>query len=51
MVPNKQIIDQVLVNHTKNGKTRVEVPVGIAYKEHIPQACSALIESRQGPER
>jgi small conductance mechanosensitive channel len=43
VIPNKQIIDQVLVNHTKHGQTRVDVPVGIAYKEHIPQARSTLL--------
>ena len=43
VIPNKQIIDQVLVNHTKNGQTRVDVPVGIAYKEHIPRARSTLL--------
>ena len=45
VIPNKQIIDQVLVNHTKHGMTRVDVPVGIAYKEYIPQARLALIEA------
>ena len=45
VIPNKQIIDQVLVNHTKNGRTRVDVPVGIAYKEYIPQARAALLEA------
>ena len=50
VIPNKQIIDQVLVNHTKHGRTRVDVPVGIAYKEYIPQARSALIEAVGGLE-
>jgi small conductance mechanosensitive channel len=43
VIPNKQIIDQVLVNHTKHGRTRVDVPVGIAYKEEIPQARATLL--------
>ena len=43
VIPNKQIIDQVLVNHTKNGQTRVDVPVGIAYKENIPRARATLL--------
>jgi small conductance mechanosensitive channel len=45
VIPNKQIIDQVLVNHTKNGRTRVDVPLGIAYREHIPQARAALLQA------
>jgi small conductance mechanosensitive channel len=34
VIPNRTIIDQVLVNHSKHGETRVDVPVGIAYKEN-----------------
>ncbi len=33
----------MLVNHTKNGQTRVDVPIGIAYKENIPRARATLI--------
>jgi small conductance mechanosensitive channel len=43
VIPNKQIIDQVLVNHTKHGETRVDVPIGIAYKESIPRARATLV--------
>jgi len=35
VIPNKQIIDVVLENHTKHGELRVDVPVGIAYKETV----------------
>jgi len=47
VIPNKQIIDQVLVNHTKHGQTRVDVPIGIAYKENIPQARATLVAAVQ----
>jgi small conductance mechanosensitive channel len=50
VIPNKQIIDQVLVNHTKHGQTRVDVPIGIAYKESIPRARTALVAAAQGLE-
>lgn len=43
VIPNRQIIDHVLVNHTKHGRTRVDVPVAIAYKERIPQARATLL--------
>lgn len=33
VIPNKHIIDAVLENHSKHGELRVDVPVGIAYKE------------------
>lgn len=45
VIPNKKIIDEVLVNHSKQGATRVDVPVGIAYKEYIPDARNVLEEA------
>lgn len=44
VIPNKSVIDQVLVNHTKHGETRVEVPMGIAYKEYIPEARKVILK-------
>jgi small conductance mechanosensitive channel len=44
VIPNKNIIDQVMVNHTKHGETRVEVPLGIAYKECIPDARKVILK-------
>ena len=50
VIPNKTIIDEVLVNHSKHGAVRVDVPVGIAYKEHIPAAREVLLAAaRQVP--
>ncbi len=43
IIPNKTIIDEVLDNHTKHGEVRVDVPVGIAYKEHIPTARDVML--------
>ena len=43
IIPNKNIIDATLDNHSKYGETRLEVPVGIAYKESIPQAREVLL--------
>jgi small-conductance mechanosensitive channel len=45
VIPNKTIIDEVLVNHSKHGATRVDVPVGIAYKESIPRAREVLLRA------
>ncbi len=45
VIPNKKIIDEVLVNHSKHGATRVDVPVGIAYKENIPAARDVILAS------
>jgi small conductance mechanosensitive channel len=33
VIPNKNVIDAVLVNHSKHGATRIEVPVGIALRK------------------
>jgi len=48
IIPNKKIIDEVLVNHSKHGETRLDVPVGIAYKENIPQAREVLLRAVKG---
>lgn len=44
VIPNKNVIDKVLTNHSKHGATRVEIPVGIAYKENIPQARDVILQ-------
>ncbi|MCK4413992.1 MAG: mechanosensitive ion channel [Candidatus Eisenbacteria sp.] len=43
VIPNKVIIDEVLVNHSKHGEMRIDIAVGIAYKESIPQAREVLL--------
>lgn len=45
VIPNKHVIDAVLVNHSKHGETRVDVPVGIAYKEDIREARRVILEA------
>ncbi|MBZ0173065.1 MAG: mechanosensitive ion channel family protein [Phycisphaerales bacterium] len=45
VIPNKNIIDSVLENYTKHGEIRVDVPVGIAYKESIVAARQAILEA------
>ncbi len=43
VIPNKQIIGELLVNHSLYGELRVNVPIGIAYKEQIAEARRALL--------
>lgn len=45
VIPNKMIVDAVLENYSKHGELRVDVPVGIAYKEDIDAARTALLEA------
>jgi small conductance mechanosensitive channel len=48
VLPNKMIIDDVLINHSKNGATRVVVKLGIAYKEDIAKARKVLLSAIVG---
>jgi small conductance mechanosensitive channel len=48
VIPNSQIIGEVLVNHSMYGETRVNVPIGIAYKEQIAQARDVLLAAVSG---
>ena len=43
VIPNKQIIGDMLVNHSLYGAVRVNVPVGIAFKERIAKARDVLL--------
>jgi len=45
VIPNKQVIGELLVNHSMYGETRVKVPVGIAYKESISQAREVILDA------
>ncbi len=47
VIPNKVIIDAVLENHSKHGHTRIDIPVGIAYKEDIAQAREVLMQATE----
>ena len=50
VIPNSQIIGELLVNHSMYGKTRVNVPLGIAYKERIAAARPVLLAAVSGIE-
>ncbi len=43
VIPNQKIINDILVDHTTNGDTRIVVSVGIAYKESIEKAREAIL--------
>jgi small conductance mechanosensitive channel len=51
VIPNRRIVDEVLVNHSKHGRTRVDVPVGIAYKEDIRETRRVILEALSGWDR
>ncbi|MEZ5066140.1 MAG: mechanosensitive ion channel family protein [bacterium] len=43
VLPNKSIVDAVLENLSKNGETRIDIPIGIAYKENVEAARTAIL--------
>jgi len=51
VVPNKQISQERIVNYTITPKSRVKVPIGIAYKEDMQRTRNILLETVKGDER
>ena len=43
VIPNRKIIESTLVNHSKHGGMRLEIPIGIASGESIEKARQALL--------
>ncbi len=50
VLPNSRAVDEVVVNDSKHGSMRLEVPLGIAYKEDIGRAREVLLEAVSGME-
>lgn len=50
VIPNKQVIGELLVNHSMYGESRVGVSVGIAYKESIDDARAVILDAVRGLE-
>lgn len=47
IIPNATVIDQILVNHSTNGETRLQIPVGIGYADDIAKARQVIIDAVQ----
>jgi small conductance mechanosensitive channel len=47
VIPNKRIIDEVLNNDSKQGELRLDLPIGIAYKEDTYAARKTLLDAMQ----
>jgi small conductance mechanosensitive channel len=43
VIPNRRVIESVLVNHSTHGELRIDVPVGIAYKEDVVAAREVIL--------
>ena len=51
VMPNLQMINQKLLNHSILGIERIEVPFGIAYKEFPQQAREVVLKTTEGDTR
>ena len=51
VMPNTQMINQQLLNHTMTGPLRVEIPFGIAYKEYPQQAREIILDLVKSDDR
>lgn len=47
IIPNATVIDQILVNHSTNGETRLQIPVGIGYQDDILRARAVILDTLQ----
>ena len=45
IVPNKDVIDGVIINHSRTADLRLDVPLGIGYGESIDDAREALLQA------
>jgi small conductance mechanosensitive channel len=45
IIPNQKIINETLTNHSKHGELRLNIPIGIAFKESIPAARQVLLKA------
>ncbi|HSL84439.1 MAG TPA: mechanosensitive ion channel family protein [Thermoanaerobaculia bacterium] len=50
ILPNKEIINQQILNHTLNPMMRLGIPLGIAYKEDTREARRVLLAAVEGHE-
>ena len=47
IIPNATVIDQILINHSTNGETRLQIPIGITYAEDIQRARTVILDAAQ----
>lgn len=45
IIPNEKVINQIVVNHSTNGETRLQLPVGIGYAEDIAKARRVILDA------
>ena len=50
-IPNSAVLDDAIVNHTRNGVRRSTVVVGVAYASDVEAACAVLAAAAAGVDR
>ena len=45
MIPNKDVLQNPIINYTQNGKRRIEIPVGVSYADELSTAAQAAREA------
>lgn len=48
ILPNKDVINHMIINHTQHPQLRLSVPLGIAYKEDTREARKVLLAAVEG---
>ncbi len=44
IIPNATVIDQIMINHSTHGETRLQIPVGIGYADDIASARRVILD-------
>jgi small conductance mechanosensitive channel len=44
IIPNATVIDQIMINHSAHGQTRLQIPVGIGYGDDVARARAAILD-------
>lgn len=44
IIPNATVIDQIMINHSAHGETRLQIPVGIGYADDIARARQIILD-------
>ena len=51
IIPNQNVVNNKIVNHTMQASLRLDIPFGIAYKDDIERAREVVLAVAQGDER
>lgn len=44
IIPNATVIDQIMINHSAHGKTRLQIPLGVGYGEDVAHVRAVILD-------